>query len=269
MDESVTLPEPPVADGVDAALPLVAYPAKEAVPDGIRPAPRDRDWLGSAPASAGKHCLPLLVANQSGWELLNPRAFTARWTGDRGRDAIVLTADGGPYVGLAHSGFGAGILSFTVPYLFRTPPGWNLLVRGPVNRPKDGVSALEGLVETDWSVASFTMNWQLTRQDAPVTFAEGEPFCAVVPLPRGLLTRFEPELRDLGTDPAMRQGARQFMESRRSEQQARFLAENGFGEPPPFNRRYFRGQLPDGQQADVHETRLRLAEFVDRRELGS
>jgi Family of unknown function (DUF6065) len=43
--------------------------------------------------------------------------------------------------------------------VFRTPPGCNLYVRGPANSPKDGIAALEGIIETDWSEATFTMNW--------------------------------------------------------------------------------------------------------------
>ena len=42
------------------------------------------------------------------------------------------------------SHFGYGILTWTLPYLFRTPPDWNLLARGPSNLPKDGIQALEG-----------------------------------------------------------------------------------------------------------------------------
>ena len=43
---------------------------------------------------------------------------------------------------LAESLFGHGILTWTLPYLFRTPPGYNLLARGPANWPKDGSAHL-------------------------------------------------------------------------------------------------------------------------------
>lgn len=252
-------------DVADKALALVAYPARNGWPVDIRPAPRARDWLNLPPAHTGKHCLPLLVANEAGWELLNPRAFTVTWAGTGHREAITIEGDGKVYDGPAHSGFGAGILSFTVPFVFRTPPGWNLLVRGPANRPKDGVASLEGLIETDWSVATFTMNWQLTRAGAAVRFEDGEPFGMVVPQPRGLLTGFRPVLRDIASDHASKTATKEFARSRRDEQQARFLAENGFGESPPFNRQYFRGRYPDGRPAPEHETKLDLAGFADSR----
>lgn len=243
---------------------LVAYPARVNCSIQIRPAPRSRPWLDVRPASAGKHCLPLLIANQSGWELINPQTFVVTWSGDGSRESVSIEGSAGRYTGPAHSGFGAGILSFTVPFLFRTPPRWNLLVRGPANRPKDGISALEGVVETDWSVATFTMNWQLTRPGVSVRFEEGEPFCMVVPQPRGLVEQFKPELRDISSDPATKAATKQFIESRRDDHRARFLGENGFADMPPFNRQYFRGRYPHDNRAVEHQTRLVVPEFADR-----
>ena len=49
------------------------------------------------------------------------------------------------------------------------------------------------MIETDWSVATFTMNWKLTRPHWPVTFEIGEPICMVVPQRRGELESFHPQ----------------------------------------------------------------------------
>ena len=68
---------------------------------------------------------------------------------------------------VCYSHFGYGLLTFQLPYLFRTPPGYNLLVRGPANCPKDG-AWLDGLVGTDWSPARFFMTWQITRANEGV-----------------------------------------------------------------------------------------------------
>ena len=80
------------------------------------------------------------------------------------------------------STFGSGILTFTIGYLFRTAPGYNLHVRGPANSPKDGIVALEGVVESDWTEAAFTMNWKVTRPNHPVVFEENEPIAMISPL---------------------------------------------------------------------------------------
>ena len=114
------------------------------------------------------------------------------------------------------SHFGSGSLTFHIPYLFRTPPGWNLLARGPSNWPRDGVIALEGLVETDWAVATFTMNWKLTAIDRPVTFEAGEPFCMLVPQRRGDLERFAPRVDDFAADPEISHGFAAWRRAERS-----------------------------------------------------
>ena len=46
------------------------------------------------------------------------------------------------------SHFGEAVLTFSLPYLFRTPRGVNLWVKGPSNWIKDGIQPLEGIVET-------------------------------------------------------------------------------------------------------------------------
>jgi uncharacterized protein DUF6065 len=75
----------------------------------------------------------------------------------------------------ASSHFGSRILAFNLPFRFRTPLGYNLQVRGLASWPKDGAYPLEGILETDWTVSTFTMNWKLTRAELPVAFEAGEP----------------------------------------------------------------------------------------------
>ena len=58
---------------------------------------------------------------------------------------------------------------------------------------KDGIQALEGVIETDWATSTFTMNWKLTRQCEWVSFKKGEPFCMLVPVPRGLSEQLAPK----------------------------------------------------------------------------
>ena len=100
-------------------------------------------------------------------------------------------SDADQFLPISH--FGDGILTWHLPMLFRTPAGYNLLVRGPANYPRDGVCALEGIVETDWASASFSMSWKLTRKLMPVRFEVDEPICMIVPQRRAELEEFAPE----------------------------------------------------------------------------
>ena len=225
------------------------------------PAPPRRTWMDKTGGRAAYHCLPMVMANQSGWFILNPCSFVAQWSGADDPAAVkVFYLEGAAPYG-AVSSFGHGILTFLVPFLFRTPANYNLLVRGPANCPKDGASPLEGLVESDWSAASFTMNWQLTRPHHTVSFEKGEPIAMIVPCERGLLERFQPSLVPIGADTETADRHSQWAASRR-----RFIASSRFPTNRPTQNRqghYSRGIDLDGTRAAVHQRSLRLEHFVE------
>ena len=254
------VPKPVGADG--AALALIAYRVSDGPPLQLVPAPAARAWMDATDQRFAYRCLPLLIANQAGWFLLNSHTFRATWDGGDDLDALRLEYFTGlpPYPAASH--FGQGILTWHIPYLFRTPPGYNLLARGPANWPKEGAVALEGLVEADWSVATFTMNWRLTAVGRPVTFEVGEPLCMLVPQRRGELEAFRPEVRDIDTDPEL--GA---AHERWSEGRDRFLTDLEVPDSDAVRRgwqkHYFRGTTPDGVAAPAHQTKLQLREFDD------
>ena len=180
-------------------------------------------------------------------------------------DLTIEHADEGAAPGAAKSNFGYGIVTWELPHLFRTPPGYNLLGRGPANLPRDGAGALEGLIETDWAVATFTMNWKLTRPHHPVTFEEDEPFCMIVPQRRGELEAFEPEVREVASDPETRAGYERFRARRRLLVAAKhYAASKGHPDYPreEWEPEYFRGRGPEGTEASVHQTKLRLSPFA-------
>lgn len=232
----------------------------------IEPAARARGWIDSMPDRGASRCLPLLIANEAGWIIRNPVAFRARWLGKDHPNAIEIEFDEVPFrtQRLVYSHFGYGVLTWGVPFLFRTPAGFNLLVRGPVNDPKDGIGPLEGIVETDWAVATFTMNWKFTRADHWISFEADEPFCMVVPQRRAELEAFVPSLRPLHSDPATEEEARAWSLRRDEMQKRKFLAaysEAYSDDWSSWERDYFQGRLPSGGRAPEHQTKLKLKPF--------
>ena len=237
----------------------------------IVPAPTGRDWMSATRHEFAKRCLPLLIANQHGWEVLSPVDVSFEWDGGETASAVrVIDAMETPAArGPATSHFGHGIVTWTIPYLFRTSPGFNLLVRGPANRPKDGIAALEGVVETDWSPATFTMNWQFTRPGV-VGFRQDEPIALLVPCRRGELERFDTATATFSDgDPQLIAEYRAWRTGR-----AAFLADLPFSRSSKrrdlWQGDYFRGELgalPGG--ATAHQTRLRLKDFRERPESRS
>lgn len=263
------------ADAVDSAADgaptFIAYALEGAAPVRIVRAPRARGWIDAFPRRFTAQCLPLMVANQSAWWLLNPTAFQVTWDGREAPNALHVEGTGGATAPRnVVSRFGHGIVTFEVPYIFRTPPGLNLLVRGPANLFKDGIAPIEGLVETDWAVATFAMHWQLTRPGVPVAFDAGEPFCAIVPQERGRLEVLRPAIRDLAAEPEL---ARQYLawrESRRGNSEMRRVAVlvggPGAVYEVPCELHYTRGTSPGGAEGPPeHQTRRMLGDFVDER----
>ena len=234
----------------------------------IRPAPVERAWMDATGDRFAYRCLPLAIANAHGWEILCPGSFAAGWNGKADLSAIGVLGDPG-VVPSAVSHFGNGILTFHIPCLFRSEPGIDLLVQGPINRPKDAIAPLTAIVETDWAPYTFTMNWKFTRAGTPVRFEKGEPICHIWPLPRGALESVEPEQRPLSDAPDLKQQYDDWNASRLNFNAK--LKEPGSDEQHrKWQKLYHQGLMQDGSAGDApgHRTRLRLKPFAAKRGRG-
>jgi hypothetical protein len=253
-------PQPSVTEHPD--VPLVAYCLHEGAPRmPLVPAPTKRAWMDLTHRRAAYHCLPMVIANQAGWFILSAHSLTVRWSGGNDLDALKIFYLSGDTPYPAVSVFGHGILTFQIPYLFRTPPGYNTLVRGPANCPKDGAYPLEGLVETDWSAATFTMNWQITRANQSVSFQENEPIGMIVPQLRGGLEQFRPRFERIEADTETARRYSQWARSRRE-----FIGSTRMCPVDTagiWQDHYLRGTSLDGTKAPEHQMSLRLHSFRD------
>ncbi|WP_244513746.1 DUF6065 family protein [Devosia insulae] len=236
---------------------LICFPMGN-LPAQLRAGDTDRAWMDATPNAYAYRCLPLTIANGLGWQVLNPRYLEAVWDGGDGLDAVRLHADGDS---IAISHFGSGILTFHVNALFRTPPGVSMLVTGPFNEPKDAIVALSGVVETDWSPYTFTMNWKFTRPDTVVKFEAGEPIATLVPLELGRLEQLRPQTRHLASEPELAEQNAMWTESRNSFNKG-LEVPGSDAQQQRWQKLYHRGSMPDGSPAArKHRTRLRMAAF--------
>src|SRR4051794_15996307 len=78
-------------NGGDRALTAYYGGSRPVVP--VKPASRQRWWLPETPGQSAKRCLPLLVANQRGWVLECPVAFSVVWDGGNSDDALTFEYD--------------------------------------------------------------------------------------------------------------------------------------------------------------------------------
>ncbi len=229
----------------------------------IRPAEATRPWMDTTPSSFAYRCLPLNIANAHGWEILSPCAFAAYWTGGRDtRDVIIRLPPGTSTETAPVSLFGQGVVSFHISGLFRTPPGWNLWVGGSPNRPKEGLFPLSGVIETDWSPYTFTMNWRFTRRNHWVRFAAHEPMCFIFPVQRNALERMEPKFAPLESEPELMEQFQAWSRSRNA-----FQAEMADGQKRSptamWQKRYYQGvDMDDRAGVPDHRAKLRLKPFV-------
>jgi hypothetical protein len=234
-------------------------------PPPLVPAKPNRTWMDAFPARHPYRCLPLTIANTHGWEVLSPTTLYIMWNGgDKAEDvrfAVETKYRCYPYFVDSH--FSRGIVTFHTGYLFQTEPGWNLLVTGPFNHPKDGITPLTGIVESSWLPYPFTMNWQLTRPGT-VCFQKDEPFCLLFPVPAAALETVEPELLSIESDQEL---ARQYALWR--EKRTTFSDSVRAGDRSGWQRDYFKGQLPEaGGIVEEHKTKLNLATPRDMRKPG-
>jgi hypothetical protein len=224
----------------------------------IVPARTARDWMDAFPDLQPYRCLPLSMANATGWEILCPMDLKVSWNGGPETQDLEFFTTGDPaaIASFADSHFRRGIVTFHTGHLFRTDPGWGVWVSGPPNWPKDGISPLTGLVETDWLPFPFTMNWQMTRP-GEVVFRKGEPFAFLTLLEHHRLEAVQPVLRKLDTEPELHAQFQTWRDSR-----ADFNARLGSGETEAlkerWQRHYMRGDAQDGTAAPQHKTKRRM-----------
>lgn len=216
----------------------------------IRPASSQRNWINDTNKGIYR-CLPLNIASSTGWELLCPYDLEVAWNGGSKAEDLEISDPG-----VAVSHFGNGILTFSVGYIFRTEAKQNLWVRGPVNSPKDGISPLEGIVETHWLPFTFTMNWKITRPNVTIRFAKDEPFCTLVPYPADYIENFEGEIRKLADAPDIEAEYRKWRESRNSSIAQSYISNEG-----AWEQHYFIGRKTDGEKVEDHKTKVNKKPF--------
>ena len=236
-----------------------------------RPCSPKRDWMDATPNQHAYKCLPLLHANQHGWEILLKQEFSVMWNGGSKQNDLSFhfptsSPDGHPPV---VSAFGSGIITFHIPCLFQTPAGVNIWIGGIPNQFKHGIQPLNGIVECDWYQESgFTMNWKITRPHHNIHFQQHEAIGFFFPIPRGYVESFQPRLRSFDSDVERKEIYEQ-AEQRRiafqkelSIQQLDNILVPGKDQGREWQRHYFEGRTPDGSKAPNHQTKLNIKPFT-------
>lgn len=219
-----------------------------------------RDWMDKTGESFAYRCLPLNIANAYGWSFHVLHDFTVHWDGGSTIESIKIKSEEDVSAEV-QSVFGHGIITFHTHGLFQTEAGWSLMASGPANDPKDGISPLSGIIETDWSPFSFTMNWQMTRPGQWVRFRKGDVFCTIFPVQRGVLEEIEPEMISIESEPTLKEEHDLWGKARKKFNED-LKKPGSYAQQEKWQKSYYRGQRPDGSPgAEDHIIKLRLNEF--------
>jgi uncharacterized protein DUF6065 len=228
------------------------YVRPDAAPPRLFPGPPAQDWF----SPEMYHCLPLTAAGQLGWTLLNAARFEVTWDGRDEPDGVNGQSEGEH----VQSRFGHGLVSVDPGFYVRTSPEVDLLVKAVPNLPKDGVTWLEALVETDWFEGSFLVSFRLTRPGLTVVFERDEPLFQLVPYPRRWLDHFRAETVTDGADHATFLASADRWHRDRNARLAPMLS--GQSPPVPFDGRYRQGlRCDDSRGPSTHQAKLSLPGF--------
>jgi hypothetical protein len=216
-----------------------------------------RDWMSETPHRYAYRCLPLTIANQTGWWIRNPVGFTATWRGLNAPGNIDFRFDASGHIwkDWINSQFGEGIITWNTPFLFRTrPEGSRLLICGPINSFKLNAHPLTALIESDWISMSFTMNWKIMLPNQPVRFDQGEPLFQAIPLANNICADLESadvSYQKLADDPELYRAYSEWDQGRR-----RFHDQKAAGEvkPTDWQKDYFQGRDAVGRESGAHHT---------------
>ena len=195
-----------------------------------------------------------------GWIICNSCDAIAIWNGGESHKDIVVIMDDCGAAKAITSHFGHGIITWQIPWLFKSTEGIGLMVRGCSNFWVDNARALDAFVETNWSPYTFTFNWKIMKPDVPVVWKKGDPVCMIIPYPINFIEKAQPKMEDLRNNETLHNSYCEWSKYR-----------NEFNATPHagnWQKDYFIGRHSHpakGQETQVkhHKTKFSLSPFGD------
>ena len=226
----------------------------------IEPARKTRNWMDESSGKYAYNCLPLVVANQLGWVVKAFYSFDVTWDGGNRKDSIKFSFDQSEQEmsQFVVSHFGQGIISFKLPWVFRTDPGIGLIVRGPSNQWVNGAHALDGFVESWGLESTFTMNWKITIPHVTVHFPGHFPLCQILPYEIAALNNYTCSRKPISENKELHGKYTKWLERRKDTLKNLF---SGKKTTDYYEKNYIKGLDVEGGKVEGHLKKLNLSEF--------
>ena len=179
----------------------------------VQPLQAKRTWMDKTDGKFSYKCIPLNMANQTGWEVLSPIEFCANWNGGNGANDVEVHYHENSKTHFAAGHFGHGILTIVPDFILKTPKGVSTHVKGIPNYPIDLLYPLEGIIETDWLPFTFTFNYKFTRP-GEVIFQKDQPLFSFFPVKRGYLEKYSISRLNISDDSKINEQYKVFEKAR-------------------------------------------------------
>jgi hypothetical protein len=214
-----------------------------------------REWINKDPQQIFAYsCIPMTNASESGVWIVADSSFNVFWNGGKLLQDVIFTFDSeddkkNSLVSVS-SHFPTGIITFSLPFIFRTPPGWGLYVSGCPNFPINGLQALEAIVETNWLPFTFTMNYKITEPNKVVRIEKGMPICRIIPHQLNLNEKININLKKISDDKNLMNKWKEWSDSRFAwNSSLRDKSKNGDNKTPPYSNSLRQNFYRDGTDA--------------------
>jgi hypothetical protein len=183
-------------------------------PPEIKQSRFNRDWMDATYNKHAYQCLPLTVANVTGWELILQQDVVVQWDGG---NTVPKVLEGEKFDDrpIAIPSI-IGMMSFTTGWAFNTEDGYSTWISGSPNYFVDGAVPLTASIPSYWWPDEFNMNWQITKVGEPILFPKGMPIMHFIIYPNTLLESTEIVVENLWDKPEL-MNARQSYGNAKSE----------------------------------------------------
>lgn len=136
-------------------------------------------------------CLPLTIGNQYGFVVKAMYDAEIFWDGKTYNiDVKSENFNNSSYPQVYVNDF-PGALTIENKFIYRTPPGVNLMTIQPPNYFIRGLHTMTGVVEADNLRRSFTFNLRVTNLNEVIKIKKGDWLAAFIPVPRFYVDSFE------------------------------------------------------------------------------
>ncbi len=233
----------------------------------IRPGGKQRGWMDDTPNKYAYRCLPLTIANCTGWDLYAPCDFVVSWNGGSHESDMSINYELDD-MHFAGTGFGCGILTLHSGYVLKTSEGWDIMCTAPINTPIEWATPLTGIVETWWLNFTFTINWKLHKAGS-YHHDSRIPVARIIPIPHQY--DIETSVSDIVLNPKIDGEYQVWREDRGillDDMNEAFTTNTKSGNVDPgkpkthWEKTYYTGKTKHGEMIEDHTIKRDFPEFT-------